>query len=58
MTTDDIADYHSTRALAELNLGLTAKGMPASRAHLQLASLHLQRVRESKIDQPKPLLDM
>lgn len=29
-----------------MDLGLVAKGMAAARAHLQLASMHLERIRE------------
>ena len=46
MRTDERIEYHSDRAEAELQLGLLAKGQTASRAHLELASLHMQRVRE------------
>jgi hypothetical protein len=42
---DDI-NYHSDRARKELDLGLTARGSAASSAHMRLASLHMQRVRE------------
>jgi hypothetical protein len=42
----DQIDYHSDRAMRELDAGLTAKSMPAARAHLQLSSLHMERVRE------------
>lgn len=42
----DALNYHSQRATRELDLGLLAHSPPAQRAHLQLASMHLQRVRE------------
>lgn len=46
MTRRDALSYHSERATRELDLGLTAGSTNAARAHLQLASLHMQRVRE------------
>jgi hypothetical protein len=45
MNADDQA-YHSERALRELDLGLTSSSMPAARAHLQLSSLHREKVME------------
>ena len=42
----DQIDYHSKRAMKELDLGLMAVSIPAARAHLKLSSLHLQRARE------------
>ena len=46
MRPEDLIEYHSTRAEKEMGLGLIAQGIPAARAHLQLASLHMQRARE------------
>jgi hypothetical protein len=46
MHEQDAIDYHSTRAKDELDLGLTADLIAASRAHMQLAALHMQRLRE------------
>ena len=42
----DALSYHSERATRELDLGLVANSTAVARAHLQLASMHLQRVRE------------
>ncbi|SMF61142.1 hypothetical protein [Allosphingosinicella indica] len=42
---DDI-DYHSKRAISELDKGLICQSMEAARAHLRLSSLHFERVRE------------
>jgi hypothetical protein len=53
-------DYHSTRATRELDLGLIAKSLPAARAHLRLASLHMERLREltgSRLNK-RPVLTM
>ena len=60
MPTKDVIAYHSNRAKAELDLGLTADVMAASRAHLQLAGLHMQRLRELTrgSGSPKPILMM
>jgi hypothetical protein len=38
-------EYHEARAAHELSLGLTAKSIPAARAHLQLSSMHRERMR-------------
>lgn len=58
MSPTDEADYHSKRALCELDLGLTAKAIAAGRAHLKLASLHMARVRELSSQPIQPLLRM
>ena len=42
----DALNYHTQRATRELDLGLTAGSSLVARAHLKLASMHLQRVRE------------
>ena len=42
----DALSYHSRRATRELDLGLAAASMAAARAHLQLAAMHMQRLRE------------
>lgn len=41
-----LLDYHAARATRELDMGLAAGSAAAARAHLQLASLHMARVRE------------
>lgn len=54
-------EYHTARARMELDLGLTAGTMMASKAHLQLASMHMQRVRELSAEgaiSVRPLLQM
>lgn len=56
MNRQDELSYHSQRATRELDMGLTAQSTPAARAHLQLASMHMQRVRELGGEpQPSPL---
>jgi hypothetical protein len=40
-------DYHQRRARQELDLGLTANMTKVAQAHLKLASLHMQRLREA-----------
>ena len=42
---NDQAEYHEHRAAHELSLGLTAKSIQAARAHLQLSSMHRERLR-------------
>ena len=39
-------DYHSKRAVAELDRGLVSQSIEAARAHLRLSSLHFDRARE------------
>ena len=46
MKSEKLIEYHTVRARNELDLGLIAQGMAAARSHMQLASLHMQRVRE------------
>lgn len=46
MQRSDALNYHSLRAARELDLGLTAASIAAARAHLQLASMHMQKARE------------
>ena len=61
MPIDDLIEYHSSRAQSEMGLGLRAQVIPAARAHLQLASLHMQRVRElagRQMPKEKPVLVM
>lgn len=50
--------YHSRRAREELHIGLTASGIPVARAHLTLASMHMQRVRDLSAGKSEPLLRM
>jgi len=45
MSKDDQIQYHTERAMRELDQGLTAGSEAAARAHLQLSSLHMQRAR-------------
>ena len=45
MQQDDLC-YHAERARQELHVGLMSQHIPTARAHLALASLHVQRVRE------------
>jgi hypothetical protein len=46
MSTDEQIHYHQGRAMRELDQGFTAKCTAAARAHLQLSSLHMARVRD------------
>lgn len=46
MQQQDDLDYHKRRATHELDRGLTAKDTNAARAHMTLASMHMQRVRD------------
>ena len=46
MSRDEQAQYHSDRAMQELDQGLTAASTSAARAHLTLSSLHLQRAQD------------
>lgn len=42
---DDEISYHSSRALAELDLARRCADVQAARCHLQLAEQHLERMR-------------
>ena len=46
-------EYHEQRAARELSLGLTAQSMAAARAHLQLSSMHRERMRALGGDSPR-----
>ncbi len=52
MRSSDDVGYHTQRAVRELDLGLTAQSISASRAHLQLSSLHFQKARSLQGGQP------
>jgi hypothetical protein len=39
----DDPNYHSKRAMAELDLALSATCVDAARAHFRLSSLHLEK---------------
>ncbi len=45
MSDRERAEYHSSRAMRELDLGLTADCAAAARAHLRLSSLHMEQAR-------------
>ncbi len=53
-------EYHTQRASRELDLGLSAQSTNAARSHLQLASMHMQRVKELSTSpaECRPLLSM
>lgn len=46
----DRARLHEDRAMEELDLALGAGSLAAARAHLQLSSLHLDRMRDLRED--------
>lgn len=56
---DQIA-YHEERAEREMSLGLSAQSIPAARAHLELSSMHREKVRALGTGKPgsKPPLIM
>lgn len=60
MTVEEQIRYHSDRAMRELDQGLVAQSSAAARAHLQLSSLHLSKMRDlhGKRRMPKPPLIM
>jgi hypothetical protein len=51
---DDIR-FHSERAQAERDCASSAATVPAARAHLALAELHLERARALRGSIPAPL---
>lgn len=48
MTNEEKIEYHSERAMAELDLALSARSHEASQAHFGLSALHLDRMRSLK----------
>ncbi len=50
--------FHTRRARDELHVGLTAPTIEAARAHLALATMHLERVRTLSSEKCEPLLRM
>jgi hypothetical protein len=56
----DRVQYHSKRALQELDFGLTASSTAAARAHLRLSSLHMEQARAlgGSPLAPRPILAM
>lgn len=51
MSIEDQIQYHARRAARELDQGLGALSSAAARAHLELSSLHLARVRDLQGDE-------
>jgi hypothetical protein len=46
MATADEITFHSKRAMAELDMATRAASVPAARAHFNLSTLHLERMRQ------------
>ena len=46
MTTEQEIEFHSERAMAELDCALDATCLQAARAHFGLSALHLDRMRD------------
>lgn len=46
MSHRDAVHYHKARATEELDRGISADSSPVAQAHLQLASLHMLKLRE------------
>jgi hypothetical protein len=46
MSVEEQIQYHSSRAMRELDQGLVASCVAAARAHLQLSSMHLAKMRD------------
>ncbi|HEY0116357.1 MAG TPA: hypothetical protein VGB54_11595 [Allosphingosinicella sp.] len=46
MSIQEEIHYHQQRAMRELDQGMVAASVPAARAHLQLSSLHMAKVRD------------
>lgn len=41
----DSIDFHARRAMAELDLALSAASISAAKAHFSLSTLHLEKMR-------------
>jgi hypothetical protein len=54
MKDDEAIEFHSHRAMAELDLALAADCIAAARAHFGLSALHLDRMRHLK-SAPRPV---
>lgn len=48
MTREEKIQFHSERAMTELDLALSARCHQASQAHFGLSALHLDRMRSLK----------
>jgi hypothetical protein len=48
MGKNDLIQFHSDRALAELDRALDAQCIQAARAHFGLSALHLDRMQDLK----------
>ena len=46
MASKDEIQFHSDRAMAELDRALGAASMAAAQAHFQLSALHLEKMRD------------
>ena len=52
MSRDELIEFHSERAMAELDQALTARDLRAAQAHFGLSSLHLDKMRSLKDSTP------
>ena len=52
MSLDELIEFHSERAMAELDQALSARDLRAAQAHFGLSSLHLDRMRSLKDSAP------
>jgi hypothetical protein len=56
MKQDEKIQYHSTRAMQELDMALASDSLPAARVHLRLASMHMDQARNRLVPADGTLL--
>jgi len=57
MTTDELIEFHSDRAMAELDCALEATCIQAAQAHFGLSALHLDKMQDLKEVRSEELQD-
>ena len=55
MTAHIEIEFHSERAMAELDMALRAGSVPAAKAHFSLSTLHSERADSLRARQPAEL---
>jgi hypothetical protein len=53
VSVEELIEFHSERAMTELDQALTARDLRAAQAHFGLSSLHLDRMRSLQDSAPR-----